>query len=503
MSIFLCFIFLLPLFSIFLKTLKPSKKWKIPPGPKTLPIIGNLQDIQGMLHLCLRNLSQKHGPVMLLRFGFVPMVVITSKEAAEEVLKTEDLECCSRPETVSGRTVSYNFKSIGFAPYGEEWRAMRKLSVVELFSMKKIQSFRYIREEENDLLVKKLSEHSSTQRSPVNLKKTLFTLVASIVCRVGFGINLHECEFIDEHSIEELVQKSELVLASSAFSDFFPGGIGWLVDRISGQNKRLNNVFSELDTFFQNIIDDHLRPERIKLEDPDVVDVMIDMMKKQERDGDSFKLTTDHLKGVISDVFLAGVNTSAMTLIWGMTEMIRNPRVMKKVQDEIRATLGDKKERVTEEDLSKLHYFKLMVKELFRLHPAAPLLLPRETMSDIKIQGYDVPAKTQIMINVYSIARDPNIWTNPDEFNPDRFLESSIDYRGLNFELLPFGSGRRICPGMSMGIATVELGLLNLLYFFDWGLPEGKTVKDIDMEEAGAIVIGKKATLELVPLLHY
>ncbi|CAH2072613.1 unnamed protein product [Thlaspi arvense] len=156
------------------------------------------------------------------------------------------------------------------------------------------------------------------------------------------------------------------------------------------------------------------------------------------------------------DIFLAGVNTSAVTLIWGLTELIRNPRVMKKVQEEIRTTLGDKKQRITEQDVNQLPYFKLMVKEIFRLHPAAPLLLPRETLSDIKIQGYDIPAKTQIMINVYSIARDPKLWNNPDEFNPDRFLDSSIDYRGLNFELLPFGSGRRLCPGMTMGIATIR-----------------------------------------------
>ena len=203
------------------------------------------------------------------------------------------------------------------------------------------------------------------------------------------------------------------------------------------------------------------------------------------------------------DIFLAGVNTSAVTLNWAMAELIRNPRVMKKVQDEIRTTLGDKKQRITEQDLSQVHYFKLVVKEIFRLHPAAPLLLPRETMSHVKIQGYDIPVKTQMMINIYSIARDPKLWTNPDEFNPDRFLDSSIDYRGLNFELLPFGSGRRICPGMTLGITTVELGLLNLLYFFDWVVPVGKNVKDINLEETGSIIISKKTTLELVPLVHH
>ncbi|XP_010500514.1 PREDICTED: cytochrome P450 71B28-like isoform X2 [Camelina sativa] len=148
---------------------------------------------------------------------------------------------------------------------------------------------------------------------------------------------------------------------------------------------------------------------------------MIDMMKKQEKDEDAFKFTTDHLKGMISDIFLAGVGASAATAVWAMTELIRNPKVMKKVQEEIQTTLGDKKERITEEDLNQLHYFKLMVREVFRLHPSAPLLLPRETLSHVKIQGYDIPAKIQIIINAYAIARDPKLWENPDEFNPDSF----------------------------------------------------------------------------------
>ncbi|CAN6902061.1 unnamed protein product [Brassica oleracea] len=490
MAMFLCLFFLLPLFLIFLKNLKPSK-WNLPPGPKKLPIIGNLHQLH---ELPPRNLSQNYGPVMLMRFGFVPVVVISSKEAAEEVLKIHDLDCCSRPETEGTRKISYNFKDIGFAPYGEEWKAMRKLSVIELFTTKKFHSFRYIREEENDLLVKKLMDSASKQ-SLVSLKRTLHALVGSIVCRIAFGINLHECEFIDEDSIVDLVHKSEILEMTSMFSDFFPGGIGRFMDWISGQNKRLDHVFSELDTFFQNILNDHLKPVRRDGERYGIINVMIDMME-QERDGDSFKLTTDHLKGMISDIFIAGVSTSAFTMIWAMTELIRSPRVMKKVQDEIRTNLEDNKERITEQDLSKLHYFKLVVKEVFRLHPAVPFLLPRETISQVKIQGYDIPTKTQIMINVYAIARDPKLWTNPDEFNPDRFLDSSVDYKGLNFELLPFGSGRRICPGMAMGITLVELGLLNLLYFFNWGLPE-------EVEAERIIIKDNDMALDLVQVTRH
>ena len=202
-------------------------------------------------------------------------------------------------------------------------------------------------------------------------------------------------------------------------------------------------------------------------------------------------------------MFLAGVNAGAITMIWALTELTRHPRVMKKLQQEIRELLGDNKEKITEQDLEKVHYLKLVIQETFRLHPPAPLLLPRETMSDVKIQGYNIPKNTMIEINTYAIGRDPNCWTNPNEFIPERFVDSPIDYKGQHFELLPFGGGRRICPGMATGMTIVELGLLNVLYFFDWSLPYGMAIADINMEEAGAFVIAKKVPLELVPVLHY
>ncbi|CAH2045409.1 unnamed protein product [Thlaspi arvense] len=201
------------------------------------------------------------------------------------------------------------------------------------------------------------------------------------------------------------------------------------------------------------------------------------------------------------NIYFAGVDTSAITMIWAMAELVRNPRVMKKVQDEIQTCIGIKqKERIVEEDIDKLQYLKLVVKETLRLHPAAPLLLPRETMSPIKIQGYDIPPKTILVVNAWSIGRDPKHWEDPEEFIPERFIDCPVDYKGNSFEMLPFGSGRRMCPGMASGIATIELGLLNLLYYFDWRLPEEKA--DMDMEEAGVVTAVKKVPLELLPLLR-
>ncbi|ESQ35511.1 hypothetical protein EUTSA_v10009445mg, partial [Eutrema salsugineum] len=464
-------------FFIFSKKQQHSK-WKLPPSPSSFPIIGNLHHLTGLPHRCIHKLCIKYGPVMLLRLGSLPLVVISSSEAAEEVLKTHDLEC-------SNRSKMY-------------WREMRKVAVIELFSLKKVQSFRYIREEEIQLMVKKMSESS---QSPVDLSKTFFSLTASIVCRVALGQNFHDCEFIDQEKIEELVNEAADALGDFTFTDLFPGGFGRSIDWLFGKHKKLNKVFKELDAFYQHVIDGHLKEssERKTSDSPgDIVAVMLDLINKQGKDN-YFKLNIDNIKAVLMDIFLAGIDTSAITLIWTMTELARNRRVMNKVQEEIRTTLGPGKKIITEEDVNKVDYLQLILKETFRLHPPIPLVT-RQTMSHVKIQGYDIPPKTPIQNNAWTIGRDPKCWTDPEDFIPERFANSSIDFRGQNFNLLPFGSGRRICPAIPMSIAGIELALLNLLYFFDWRLPDGMKIGDIDMEETGTLSVVKKLHLMLIPV---
>ncbi|XP_018472038.1 cytochrome P450 71B2-like isoform X2 [Raphanus sativus] len=365
-----------------------------------------------------------------------------------------------------------------------------------------------IREEEVRFMVKKVSESALEQHTPVDLSKTLFSLTASIICRVALGQNFNESGFvIEQDRIEELVSEALLALGTFTCSDVFPGGLGRFFDWLFGVHKRINKVFEDLDAFYQHVIDDHLKTGAAGKKgidsQADIVALLLDMMHKQGKK-DYFQLTIDNIKAVLMNIFLAGVDTGAITMIWAMTELVRNPGVMKKAQDEIRTTLGPNKGKITEEDIDKVGYLKLIIKETFRLHPAAPLLLPRVTMSHVKINGYDIPPKTQIQLNVWAIGRDPKRWTDPEEFIPERFANSCVDFRGQHFELLPFGSGRRSCPGMSMGVASVELGLLSLLYFFDWALPEGMVSEaDIDMEEAGNLTVVKKQPLLLVPVIHH
>jgi len=198
------------------------------------------------------------------------------------------------------------------------------------------------------------------------------------------------------------------------------------------------------------------------------------------------------------DTFVGGINTSAVTMVWAMSEMIQHPGVLKNVQDEIRAVVGSK-QRASRDDMSKLKNLKMVVKETLRMDPPLTLLLPRETIQQVNISGYDVPANTRIIVNTWAISRDPNIWKDPEEFNLGRFIGSNTDFNGTHFEFMPFGSGRRICPGMAMAVTNMEFILANLLYCFEWELPEGVAKEDISMEEAGSLVFQKKTPLMLVP----
>ena len=196
-------------------------------------------------------------------------------------------------------------------------------------------------------------------------------------------------------------------------------------------------------------------------------------------------------------MFAAGTDTTFVVLDWAMTELILNPNVLEKVQAEVRSVLGERRV-VLESDLPKLNYMKAVIKETFRLHPPSPVLVPRESIEHVRIDGYDIPAKTRVFVNAWAIGRDPETWEDTETYKPERFLDSPIDFRGQDFELIPFGAGRRICPAISFGIASVELALAQILHSFDWELPPGVSAKDLDMTEVFGITMHRKYGLEVL-----
>ncbi|KAM7272549.1 hypothetical protein ACFE04_027212 [Oxalis oulophora] len=314
---------------------------------------------------------------------------------------------------------------------------MRKICVLEFFTLKSVQSFRSIREQEVEFMINSISEHSSTS-TPVDLSHMILTMTADITCKVAFGKNFREGGGLDNERFQEIIHEAVAMLGSFSAADFFPY-FGWIVDRITGLYKRRERSFHDLDSFYQKVIDDHLdarKSNKNDHQDYDIIDVMLNY--------DNHRTESD------INIFLVGVDTSTITVVFAMAELARNPRIMIKAQEEVRTCVGNK-ERVSESDIENLSYLKLIIKEAFRLHPPGVLLLPREAMSKFQINGYDIYPGTRIHVNVWGIGRDPNIWENPEEFIPERFEDNHVDYKGQHFELLPFGGGRRGCPGIFMG----------------------------------------------------
>lgn len=200
----------------------------------------------------------------------------------------------------------------------------------------------------------------------------------------------------------------------------------------------------------------------------------------------------------MQDMFSAGTETTSTTIDWAMAELMRNPEVMQRAQGEIRGAL-EGRTTVEERDVEGLKYLKLVIKETLRLHPPIPLL-PRACREECQVEGCPIPVKSKVMINVYSMGRSSEYWEEAERFQPERFEGRGIDFAGTTWEYIPFGAGRRACPGINFGLATVEMALAQLLYHLDWTLPEGMGV---DMAEAEGIAVARKNALFLLPTTHY
>ncbi|XP_050221330.1 cytochrome P450 71A9-like [Mercurialis annua] len=460
---------------------------KLPPGPKRLPIIGNLYQLPNPIHKSLHHLAEKHGPLMYLQLGSVPTVIISSADMVRDIFRTHDTVFSGRPASYAAKKLCYNCSDIAFAPYGQQWKEMRKIASSELLSTNRVQSFKTVREEEVSRMIDSITNSSG----PINLSELILLVSNRVVCRAAFGRN-YESGISGGRGLDYLLGEAQEILGGFCIADFFPR-MEW-VCKFNGLEARAEKTFGQLDKFYDKILEEHLDPDRPEPEHEDLVDVLLRLQRDDSR---NTSLSNDSIKGVLNDMFIAGTDTSAATIVWTMTELIRNPQVMKKVQEEVRELLKSKT-KVEESDIPGLGYLKAVLKESFRIHPPTPLMVPRETIQDCRVGDYDIPAKTRVFINGSSIFMDPKNWENPSEFRPERFLNNSVDFSGQHFELTAFGVGRRGCPGMNFAVIVVELALANLLYHFDWGLPDGVAVDDIDMEEAFGITMHKKSHLYLV-----
>ncbi|KAL0385016.1 UNVERIFIED_CONTAM: cytochrome [Sesamum radiatum] len=464
-----------------------------PPGPPGLPFIGNLHQFDAQYpHKYLYNLSKQYGPVMSMKLGFRPVLVISSADMVKQILKPHDIVFSGRPRLVSQQRLSYNGLDVTFSSYGDQWREMRKICIIHLFSLKQVhQSFIPVCKDEVSRMIEKIVGDASLSRI-ANLNEMVVSFTSNTICRVAFGKR-----FWDDGAIRSrffnLMHETQALAGGFFVEDYLP----WLrwIDKLSGMSGRLEKNFRDLDSFYQELIEEHLDSNRPNSMQGDILDSLLEL----KRDGSSsVDLTLDHMKALLMNILAGGTDTGSATIVWAMTALMKNPSVRKKAQAEIRQQLAGKKELIDEDDIVKLPYLRAVIKETFRLYPPAPLLAPRETIEKCSINCYEIQRGTLVYINAWAIARDPKIWKNPDEFIPERFLDSEIDVRGHHTEVIPFGIGRRGCPAMLMGMAEVELGLANLLYSFDWKLPPAMKEEDVDFDGLPGLTMHKKSALCVV-----
>ncbi|XP_057947958.1 cytochrome P450 84A1-like [Malania oleifera] len=480
------------------------QRYPLPPGPTGWPVIGNMRIMDQLTHKGLARLAKRYGGILHLRMGSVHMVAVSSPEIARQVLQVQDNVFANRPATVAISYLTYDRADMAFAHYGPFWRQMRKLCVMKLFSRKRAESWDSVRDEV-DFIVR---ETVSSVGSPVNLGELVFTLTKNIIYRAAFGSSSRE----GQDEFVSILQEFSKLFGAFNIADFIPW-LGWIDPQ--GLGDRLAKARHSLDKFIDIIIDEHMEKKRgsggggggrVSDEgETDMVDELLAFYSEEEAkvsESDelqsSIKLTKANIKAIIMDVMFGGTETVASAIEWAMAELMRSPEDLKRVQKELEDVVGLNR-RVEESDFEKLSYLKCALKETLRLHPPIPLLL-HETSEDAVVAGYSIPARSRVMINAWAIGRDPNSWDDPETFRPSRFLKEGVpDFKGSNFEFIPFGSGRRSCPGMQLGLYSLELCVAHLLHCFTWELPDGMKPSELDTDDVFGLTAPRKTRLVAVP----
>ncbi|KAM4115362.1 hypothetical protein ACJW30_04G143700 [Castanea mollissima] len=436
----------------------------LPPSPPKLPIIGNLHQLGTLPHSSLQALSKKYGHVMFFYFGHAPTLVVSSADMAREMMKRHDIIFSNRPKTTANNSLFYGCTDLAFSPSGEYWKQVKKISVLELLSLKSVQPFQNTREEEVAILINKVRDLCPKEVT-INLSELLIENTNNIVTRCVFGKKFEEGD--GKGRSAELPRKVMMLLAAFFWGNFFPY-LGW-IDILMGFIPSLKSTCGEIDAFLDQVVEEHRTMKRDDDEHPhkkDFVDILLQLQKNGTLD---FELSHDNLKSILLDMLVGGSDTTSTTLEW------------------VRRVVGNKS-KIDVNDINQMDYLKCILKESLRLHPPIPLSLPRETSKSLKFGGYDIPPKTRVFVNIWAIQRDPKLWDRPEEFIPERFKDNPVDFKGQNFEFIPHGGGRKGCPGLTFGVASLEYVLANLLCWFNWRLPTTNAQgEDLDMTEINAL----------------
>ncbi|XP_023535447.1 cytochrome P450 CYP82D47-like [Cucurbita pepo subsp. pepo] len=476
---------------------------RLPPeAAGALPLIGHLHKLSATepTHLTLAKMADAYGPIFTLRLGMNTALVVSSWEIARECFTTNDTIFASRPKGLASELLGYNYTMLSISPYGPYWRRVRKIVTLELLTNHRLHQLQHIRICEVQNSMKKLYELNKGSGGKVRVEMgTWFGDVSlNTILRMVVGKRLSSVlEGSGAEQYKEAFRDVFELFGAFVPSDSFPC-LGWL--DLGGYKKAMNKTAKVLDQMLTKWIEEHREKNKnwgeggVETEDQDFMDVMLSAVHD---DGGLCGFDADTVtKATCLTMILGGSDTSTITMTWALSLLLNNEQVLEKAQLELDEKVGISR-HVKESDVKNLTYLQAIVKETLRLYPAAPLLIPHESVEDCIVSGYHIPARTRLLVNIQKLQKDPLVWEDPCEFRPERFLTSDIkfDMRGQNLQLMPFGCGRRICPGISFALQLIHFTLARLLHEFKIHRPSEEL---LNMDEGFGITVFKKAPLEVV-----
>ncbi|OAY43159.1 hypothetical protein MANES_08G047000v8 [Manihot esculenta] len=479
--------------------LKPPNQIYALPSPPALPLIGHLHLIGSVLPKSFQDLARRYGPLMKIRLGASTCVVVSNADVAKEIFKTQELNFSSRPEFGSSEYFIYRGSRFVTAQYGDYWRFMKKLCMTRLLAVPQLDKFTDIRDQEKVKLVESVMGCAREGR-PCDLSSEFTTLTNNTICRMAMSTRCSGTDN-DAKEIKELV-KTCLQLAGKLSVGDILGPLK--IFDFSSTGKKLVGALKKYDRLVERIIKEHEEKamEGAVGERKDLMDILLEIYNDPTAE---IRLSKNDIKSFLLDIFFAGTDTSSAAMQWAMGELINCPRAFNKLREEINTVVGQKR-LIKESDVQNLPYLRAVIRETLRLHPSAPLII-RECAEDCKVNDSTIKAKTRVLVNVYAVMRDPEMWTNPDEFMPERFMESSeekigehqMEYKGQNFRYLPFGSGRRGCPGASLAMLVMHAAVGALVQCFDWEVEDGDKV---DLSPGSGFAAEMARPLVCFPVKH-
>ncbi|KZV53588.1 geraniol 8-hydroxylase-like [Dorcoceras hygrometricum] len=474
-----------------------SIKGNLPPGPYRYPIIGNILDLGRNSHRSTAQLSKVYGPLMSLKLGNVTLMVITSPQLAKEALQKHDQSMYGRANPAVSEVHGHGKVSMIWLPTNDSrWRVLRGICKNHIFSRRRLDETEPLRQENLRKLRDYMQECYDSCGRVVNISSMAFSLSLNLLTSTLFSRDLSPLDSGPEAThdgVMEIVKALIKGVSTANVADYFP--IFKFVDP-QGIKRRAKAYVGKMFAILDDIISQRLQARWSLSMDSalsnDILDVLLDL-------SESDQLPQNQIKHLLMDLILAGTEATATTVEWTMAELIRNPTKMAKARHELQTLIGHDKQ-VQESDISSLPYLNAVVKESMRLHPIGPLLIPHKAETDVEMCGYLIPKNASVMVNVWAIGRDPSIWHDPERFEPERFFDRKIEFKGHDFELIPFGSGRRICPGMTLADRMVHLVVANMIHDFDWKLEGGMKPEELDLNENFTFSLHKAVPLKAIPI---